>query len=303
MKSDGIYVTLSTFSKESPQPEDLLKQSGLRYGVNPTGKRIVGDELIEKSRGYEVLVAGVEEYTAEIMDHLPGLRAISRCGVGTEAIDHEAAKERGIDILNTPQEPVQAVAELTLTFMFALMRELPRLDRLTHGKEWSRVAGHLLSGRTIGLVGLGRIGQSVAAMVSAVGAKVIGYDPSGFIPDGVEVVDSLEALLEQCDLVSLHAAPGSVYLDQKLLQKMQQGSWLVNTARGGMVDEIALLELLEAGRLTGAALDVFTEEPYRGPLCDCDRVILTPHQATLTVETRVAMESRAVTNAIEFLKK
>ncbi|MEM1156906.1 MAG: NAD(P)-dependent oxidoreductase [Verrucomicrobiota bacterium] len=302
MNTDGIYVTLSTFSKESPQPEDLLKQSGIRYGVNPTGKRIVGDELVERSRGYQVLVAGVEEYTTEIMDQLPGLKAISRCGVGTEAIDHEAALERGIAILNTPQEPVQAVAELTLSLMFALMRELPRLDMLTREKQWKRITGHLLSEQRVGLIGLGRIGQTVAKMLQGIGAEVIGYDPAGFAPAGVEMVSSLSELLEKSQIVSIHAAPGSVYLDKALLQQIPKGSWVVNTSRGGMLDEAALLELLDADELSGAALDVFSEEPYRGALCDSDKVVLTPHQATLTVETRVAMESKAVQNAIDYLK-
>jgi len=298
----GIYVTLSTFSKESPAPRELLESSGYRYGINPTGKRITGSELVERAAGYEVLVAGVEEYSAEIMDQLSGLKAISRCGGGTEAIDHAAAKERGITILNTPQEPVQAVVELTLTLMFSLMRELPRLDGFTRDRQWKRITGHLLSARTVGIIGLGRIGRQVATSVQALGARVLAYDTLDSAVPGIEQVSSLDALLRQCDLVSIHAAPGSLKLGHPELSLMPQGSWVVNTARGEMIDENALLALLESGHLAGAGLDVFSEEPYDGPLCDSEKVILTPHQATLTLETRVAMESKSVENAISFLQ-
>ncbi len=310
MVDDGvdILVTLSTFSVDSDEPLRLLKESGFTFRTNPYGRRMKSEEVVELGRNCRGVVASVERYTAETLSQMPNLRCISRSGVGVDNIDLEEAKRRGIAVLNTPNEPTTAVAELTLTIMLGLMRQLPKMDSLMHGRKWERVTGHLLAGKTIGIIGLGRIGQRVAELLRAFGATAIGVEP---YPDtewaqrfGVEFVD-LPTLLARADIVSLHASGTRQHplcLGAAEFAQMKRGAWVVNMARGNMVDDISLNEALTSGHLSGAGLDVFPEEPYRGPLCDNDRVILSPHQATLTVETRVAMETRAVQNVVQFLR-
>jgi len=303
-----ILVTLSTFSAYSEEPLRLLKKSGFTFLTNPHGRRMKPSEVVELGRSCRGLVAGVEKYAAETLAQLPNLRCISRCGSGIDSIDLAEARRRGIAVLNTPDEPIVAVAELTLAMMLALLRQLPKVNSLTRQRKWQRVTGNLLAGKIVGIIGLGRIGRRVAELVQAFDATVIGVEP---FPDndwvrkhGVELLD-LPTLLAHADVVSVHASALGQYalrLGPAELAEMKQGAWLINMARGDMVDDVALSEALAAGRLSGAGLDVFPQEPYHGPLCDSDRVVLSPHQATLTVETRTGMEMRAVENVVHYLR-
>jgi D-3-phosphoglycerate dehydrogenase len=304
--TDYIYVTLSTFAEYDAAPRDRLAASGVRFAINPTGKRITPGELVAAGRDASVLIAGVERYDAATIEQLPALRCISRCGAGVDAIDLAAARARGIAVVNTPDVPTQAVAELTLAMMLGLVRQLPRQSDLVHRREWTRLDAHLLSGRTVGLIGFGRIGRRVAALLAPFDTRIRVTDPHGdrvTVPSGVEHVD-LDELLRTSDIVSIHAAAagaGTLALGARELALMKPGALLINVARGTMVDEQALVAALRDGRLGGAALDVYASEPYAGPLCDFPNVILTPHSATLTVETRVAMELECVDKAIRFV--
>jgi D-3-phosphoglycerate dehydrogenase len=221
-----------------------------------------------------------------------------------DAIDLVAARERGITVANTPDIPTTAVAELALAMFLALSRNLRSQANRMQARRWERVTAHLLEGRTVGLIGLGRIGRKVAALCRAFDARVLAFDPlvdPDRGPPGVQLV-SREQLLREADIVSLHASRNPQRLiGQAELACMKRGSILVNLARGDMVDEAALVEALRSGHIAAAGLDVFGEEPYRGPLCDFEQVILTPHSATNTLETRAAMELACVRNAIRFL--
>lgn len=303
-----ILVTLSTFGVNSDGPLRLLQESGFTFQTNPYGRRMEPREVVKLGHNCLGLVAGVEKYTAQTLSELPNLRCISRAGAGIDNIDVAEAHRRGIAVLNTPDEPTIAVAELTLTMMLALLRQLPNADSLMHRRIWERVHGHLLAGKTVGIIGLGRIGRRVAELVQAFGAIVIGVEPN---PDREWVrahrvaLMELPALLAGADIVSVHAGALRDHpfrLGATELAQMKRGAWLINMARGDMVDDRALDKALASGWLSGAALDVFPEEPYRGPLCDNPRVILSPHQATLTLETRTAMETRAVENLIRCLR-
>jgi len=303
-----ILVTLSSFGANSHEPLRLLQESGFTFRVNPYGRRLEPHEVVELGHSCRGVVAGVEQYSAQTLSQLPNLCCISRAGVGIDSIDVAEANRRGIAVLNTPDEPTNAVAELTLAMMLALLRQLPKVDSLMHRRKWERVTGHLLAGKTVGIIGLGRIGRRVAELVQAFGAIVIGVDP---YPDrdwaGVRRIDlvDLPTLLAHADIVSIHASVSNEFplrFGAAEFGRLKRGAWLINMARADFVDDRALQEAVESGRLSGAALDVFAEEPYGGPLCDSDRVILSPHQATLTVETRVAMEVRAVTNLLEHLR-
>ena len=298
-----IYVTLSTFGESGSEPIRLLERSGLKFGINQTGKRPSAQEVLRNCCEAKVLIAGVEMYNQEDLPHFKRLKCISRCGVGTENIDKVLAEKLGIKILNTPDEPVQAVAEHTVTLMLALLRKLPALDRDTKAGKWKRHTGNLLHGKVVGLVGYGRIGKRVACLLHPFETEILAFDPAVLVERPTVKMKNVDELLAKADIVSLHCSPGTVFIGKQEFLKMKKGSWLINTARGDLVDDGALAEALESGHLAGAALDVFPQEPYLGVLLSNEKVILTPHQATLTQETRLAMEIAATQNAIKFIKK
>jgi len=304
-----IFVSLSTFAAVDKTPLSMLERSGHPFQIHTSGKRITREELVRDAPEATVIVAGVESYDEEIQIQLPKLRCISRCGVGVDSIDLSEAKRRGITVMNTPHIPTQAVAELAIAMFLSLSRNLRPQANLMGEHHWQRLSAHLLAKRTIGLLGLGRIGRRVAELCRAFDAQVIAHDPKGDLEVartlGVRLVGK-EELLAQADIISLHASSGgpeSILISESELTAMKQGALLVNLARGGMVDEAALVEALASGHLSGAGLDVFSEEPYMGPLCDFEQVILTPHSATNTIETRAAMESQSVENALAFLDR
>ncbi len=302
----NILVALSTFCEHDNTPLQILEKSGLPFSIHDTGKRITPAELRIEGRHATVIVAGVETYDAQTLGELPDLKCISRCGVGTDAIDLDAARSRGITVLNTPDVPTNAVAELALSMFLALSRNLKVQANIMQAHRWERVESHLLNSKTVGVIGLGRIGRRVAFLARQFGASVVATDPQASAESatalGISLV-GLDELLQVSDIISLHAAKSSkapLRLDEAEMRRMKRGAIIVNLARGDMVSESALLDALRTGHLAGAGLDVFESEPYSGPLCDLDQVLLTPHSATLPVETRVAMEIQCVQNALDF---
>jgi D-3-phosphoglycerate dehydrogenase len=301
-----IFVTLSTFAEYDHEPLRMLEASGIPFRIHRTGKRITTPELLAGGADATAVVAGVEPYDRATLAALPALRCIGRVGIGVDAIDLAAARERGIAVVNTPDPPTAAVAELALAMMLSLSRNLPRQAREAAAGRWTRIEAHLLGARRVGVIGLGRIGRRVSTLVRAFGAEVWGVDPA---PDaawcaahGVRTV-TLDELLEGCDIVSIHAAKSSAPLriGAQEIARMRRGAILINLGRGDMVDDRALHAALTSGHLFGAGLDVYPEEPYTGPLIGLDNVELTPHAATLTVETRSEMEREAVRKTIACL--
>lgn len=309
MNTRNILVTLSTFGEYGDAPMRLLAESGFSYTINPRKKRLVREEIIEMGKDCEGIIAGVELYDDYVLRHLPKLRCLSRCGVGTDSIALQTAKEKGIVILKTIDVVVQPVAELTIAMIFDLLRMLTHHTALMRASRWDKKAGHLLVARKIGIIGLGRIGKRVAEVLKTLGATVIGYDP---FPDNqwaqtqdIEILPC-EQVIRESDILSLHltAISGAPFrLGEQEIRSMKKGAMIVNVARGEFIDEEALYEALNDGHLAGAALDVFTKEPYTGRLCTLDTVILTPHVGTLTEESRLQMEVEATANLINFLEK
>jgi len=307
MTENLIFVALSTFAERDRAPLAALESSPYPFRLHDTGARITRAELLGNASDAAVVIAGVEPYDAQAFEGLPRLRCIVRCGVGTDAVDLEAAHQRGITVLNTPDVPAAAVAELALAMFLSLSRNLRAQSNLMQARKWTRLESHLLGARTVGLVGLGRIGRRVAELSRAFGARVMASDPMADATwaarCGVEI-STLDDVLSSADIVSLHAARTSSHplqIGAAELSRMKRGAVLVNLARGGMVDEEALVAALQSGHLAGFGADVFESEPYAGPLCDFDQAILTPHSATMPVETRSAMEAECVDKAIRFL--
>jgi D-3-phosphoglycerate dehydrogenase len=305
--SKKIFVALSTFAEHGDAPLRLLDNSEFDYGLNPLGRRLIREEIVDMGKDATGIIAGVESYDASVLKNLPKLKCLSRCGVGIDNIDLVLAQKKNIVIRNTPDVVIRPVVELTIAMILDLMRKLSLHTGRLLRKEWKKSAGNLLAGKTVGILGLGRIGRSVSETLLKLDAKVIGTD---IHPDttwaekcGVRIV-SLEKLLAESDILSLHLSVISkapFILGRKEISLMKEGAWVVNVSRGNLVDDNALFDALTSGKLGGAAMDVFPEEPYTGPLCDLDNMVMTPHVATLTKESRVQMEIDAVQNLLEVL--
>jgi D-3-phosphoglycerate dehydrogenase / 2-oxoglutarate reductase len=302
----SVYVALSQFCEGDDTPRKVLLEAGFSIEENRLGRRLRADELVAAVGQAEAVIAGVEPYNAATLEALPHIRCISRCGVGLDSIDLEAATRLGIAVRNTPDEVAEPVAQLTIGMMLALARHFPEYSGTLREGHWKKYTGSLLSEWTIGLVGFGRIGRAVERCLRPFGVTLIVSNPNrrqAEMPDGVELVD-LDVLLSRADLVSLHAARSASQgplLGTPQFERMKPGSRVVNTARGYLIDEGALLKALESGHLAGAALDVYETEPYSGPLAKLPQVLCTPHIGTLTTASRRAMELKAARNVIDSL--
>ena len=300
-----IAVSTSSFGRHDPRPLERLRDAGYEVRLNPHGRRLERTETMELLRGVVGLIAGTETMDREILTAARDLKAIARCGSGLDNLDRDAAADRGIAICSTPEPPAEAVAELTLAGILDLLRRLAAADRDLRQGEWRKPMGRLLRGRTIGLVGLGRVGKRLVELLTPFACRILATDP---VPDewfaehhGIRYVE-LERLLAEADVVTLHLPPpagGGHLLDGERLALIKPEAILINTARGGLVDEAALYDLLVAGKLGGAYLDVFADEPYSGPLRELPQVLLSPHIGSYAVETRVRMENEAAELLLE----
>ena len=305
---EKVLTSPSSMGQCGSEPFDLLRENGYEIINNPYGRKLTEDEVIEIAKDCVGIVAGVEPLTARVMDALPQLKCISRVGVGMDSVDLEYAKQKGIIVCNTPEGPTRGVAELTLAMTLSLLRKIPQADAAMHQHQWKKQIGNLFLDKKIGIIGLGRIGRLVAELFRGLKNPVIGYDPytneQWAKENGVELM-SFEDVLKNADIVTLHI-PGnkdkSAVIGEKELTMMKDGSFLINIARGGVVNETALCEALKSGKLAGAAVDVYTKEPYDGPLCDLDNVILTPHLGSYAKEGKLKMEVDACQNLIDALK-
>ena len=254
------------------------------------------------------LVAGVENLNAKVIDALPNLKCISRVGVGMDSVDIPHAESKGIKILNTPNGPTRAVAELTLGLTMSLLRKIPNAHYDLRNKVWKKQTGNLLFEKKVGILGLGRIGRMTAEMFRALGNQVAGYD---LYPNeewakeyGIEVLN-LKELLTSCDIITIHVPgkkDGSAIITKAELDLLKDDAFLVNVSRGGVIDEDDLYDVLTSGKLSAVALDVFNQEPYAGRLCDVENVVLTPHIGSYAKEGKLKMEVDAAQNLINALK-
>ena len=278
--------------------------------MNPHGRKLTEDESVAVLRGAHGVIAGTSPLNQKVLDEAPDLAVISRVGVGLDSVDLEAVHQRGIDLFVTADAVRAPVAELTVGLMLAVLRAIPETDRRMRAGEWRQHTGRLLGERTVGIVGFGGIGRTVAQLLRGFGCRILAHDAAG-IPDaeaaelGVEV-GSLAEVLSESDVVTVHVplVPGTRNLiGGNELSAMPTDSILVNTARGGIVDEDALLEALQDGHLAGAALDVFGQEPYDGPLLGLDQVVVTAHIGSAAREARDRMELEAVERLLSALRR
>jgi D-3-phosphoglycerate dehydrogenase len=292
--------------KISERGVKLLKQQA-GWNVVLTTKETLNAEVADAEA---LIVRSATRVTAELLNKARKLRVVGRAGVGVDNIDLPEATKRGVLVMSTPGGNAVSVAEHTFALLLALARQVPRLDKAIHEGRWekSSAAGTEVRGKTLGLIGLGRIGSEVAVRAEAFDMRVLGYDP--YISEAaahevsVELVP-LEKLLAESDFVSLHAAlsPATQNLiNAKTLEKMKTGARLVNAARGELIEEAALAEALKSGKLAGAALDVFVEEPPKNsPLVGLPNVIATPHVAGSTVEAQEEVGTQIAVQVRDYL--
>lgn len=249
----------------------------------------------------EGLIIGTEMITRSTFTAATSLRAVVKYGVGIDNIDTGAARERGVQVLNLPGINAVTVAEMTLALILAVARRITEGDRSVRAGKWERLLGINVAGKTLGIVGTGAVGCSLAKMVSGLRMTVLGFDPiknPDFLAAGGRYVD-LDCLLTSADFLSLHLPLNDKtfhFIDAKTLARMKEGAVLINASRGKLVDESALAEALASGKLGGASLDVFEKEPpVQSQLMDLENAVFTPHIAAYTKETLRRMDDACLT--------
>jgi D-3-phosphoglycerate dehydrogenase len=303
----NVLITTVPFAENNPVPIDLLKAAGINYEINPLGRKLTESELVSMVPGYDAIIAGTEPLTGKVLAEADSLKVIARVGIGLDSVDLDAAAERGIHVCYTPDAPAPAVAELTIGLMLGILRSFCQSDRLMRQGAWKRFFGYRISEVTIGIMGLGRIGSRVLNFLEGMGAQRVLLND---IDKSIKLNTSLDVkwvdkhiLYSESDLLTLHVPLTKEtcnLLTKKDLLLMKKNAFLVNTARGGIVNEKDLYEVMKAGHLAGAALDVFEQEPYQGNLREIERCILTSHMGSMSQDCRERMEIEATQEVVNF---
>jgi D-3-phosphoglycerate dehydrogenase / 2-oxoglutarate reductase len=288
---------------------EVLREAGFELVYPGIGHQMTEEELLPALRGAAASLAGSEPYTARVLAANPQLRAIARAGVGYDAVDVAAATAHGVAVAITPNTNQDSVAEHTFTLILGLTRNLVAQHLGVKAGAWPRGTNLPLRGRTLGIAGLGRIGKAVALRGEAFGMKLLAYEPApdaAFVAAHHVTLVPFDRLLAESDFLSLHLplTPASRQLiNRATLAKMKPTAFLINTARGGLVNEADLLEALRSRKIAGAALDVFEQEPPgKSPLFELDNVLLTPHAAGMDLQSRDDM-ARSAAEAIVSLSR
>jgi D-3-phosphoglycerate dehydrogenase len=307
-----VLITTPYLRRDDREAISYLEGAGCELTFSyydPDRPHRPAEELIEAAHGVDGILAGNDPWTRSVLEHLPTVRAISRYGIGYDRVDIQAATELGIAVANAPAGLDHAVAEFTVGLIIALSRHIVRVDRLVRQQVWSTVMGHNVAGATLGIVGFGAIGKQVARLLQGFHMRILAhdvvFDHAAAQELGVLRAD-LSHLLEEADIVSLHVPllPATAGLiGEPELRCMKPTAYLINTSRGQVVEEAALVRALQDGWIAGAALDVVAQEPYRtGPLLSLDNTILTSHIAGSSREADRACRLLACENLILLLR-
>ncbi len=277
---------------------DRLLEVGCEVIDNPFKRKLTKSELLGLlDKGVTGLIAGLESLDLEVLKK-SSLKVISRCGSGLSNVDLIAAKELGIKGCSTPNAPVGAVAELTLGVMLSLLRMIPQMNKDLHEGKWAKRIGSQLEGKTVVIIGFGRIGRKVASLLRPFEVRLLAVDPAwrGRV-DGVSLLP-LNSAIPQADVITIHASGEAEILGDEKFSLIKPGTFLLNAGRGGLVNEACLCKALDSRVLGGVWIDTFADEPYKGPLTKYSQAILTPHIGSFTVECRRRMEMEAAENLL-----
>jgi D-3-phosphoglycerate dehydrogenase len=303
-----ILVATRSFGSTSSKPWDVLNQAGCDIIKADMSQKMTEERLTELLQDIDGAIIGVVPMSAHVLGHASKLKAVSMHGVGVDHIDLTAAAQKGVVIANCQGANDQSVADLTIGLMVSIARDIPVLDKAVRKGGWGAHAGGELWKKTLGLIGLGRIGRGVAKRALGFDMQVLAYDPYVQAEDvwqGISLV-SFETVLREADYVSLHAALSNEtrrMIGAAQLQAMKPTAYLINTSRGALVDEEALYAALVKKQIAGAALDVYDIEPPKdSPLLKLENVVLTPHIGAHTRESIERMGVMAAENVLQTLQ-
>jgi len=311
MPTPKIFISTFPFGRNDPQPLKMLQGTGWEIRVNPKSRKLTPEEIAEMAYDCDGIVAGTEKIE-HLINTNEKLKIISRVGIGLDSVPLDLCRQKGITVTYTPDAVSMAVVELTIGLMVALTRQVIFADRQIRNGDWSRPYGKRLEDSIIGIIGMGRIGYKVAKLLSVFHPQqILVFDIKNKSTEIAELkktglnieAGSLEKIYEISDIITLHV-PYSKYsrnmIDEKIFSKMKADAYLINTARGGIVREDHLYEAIKSKKIAGAAIDVFGEEPYHGPLCDLENVILTQHMGSCSYDCRLNMELQAAEDVVNY---
>ena len=297
-----VVITTTTFGKVDSSSLELCRNRGCSVVLNPYQRKVLSHELVELAKDAEGLIAGTEIISKDVLLKLPHLRVISRCGTGLDNIDLEAAEKLNIEVFNTPEAVTESVAELAVGLILDCLRGISHSDREMKNGKWNKYMGSLLHGKTVGIVGLGRIGGRLAGILKqSFNCNVVYYDKYKNNKKFKKL--HLDKLFSVSDIISFNSSSTDLILDSNSIKKLKKGVIIINTSRSNLIDEDAIAKALKDGTVSFAAFDVFNKEPYNGELRYLPNVILTPHIGSYAREARAEMEKQAVENLLKGFQK
>jgi len=304
-----VLITPRSFEHIKDKFLELLKDAEIEVVMNPYGRVIKEDEMVELIKDMDGIIVGIDPITKRVIDNASKLKVISKYGVGVDNIDLESAKERNIVVTNTPNANSNAVAELTVGLIISVLRNIPLSDRRVREKKWDRFIGYELYGKTLGVIGTGSIGKRVIKLLRGFDLNIFCYDK---FPDyewaekeNVKYVN-FDELLKRSDIITIHiplTEETRHLISERELSLMKKTAIIINTSRGGIINERDLYKFLKEGKIYGAGLDVLEDEPpQNSPLIELDNVVITSHIGSHTQESIENMAFMAIDNLISVLK-
>lgn len=304
-----VFISTFPFGDHDKTPLDLLKNERIDYVVNPYGRKITEVELANLICDYDAIIAGTEPITKEVLKKAKKLKLISRVGIGLDGIDLNYARNSKIAVSYTPDAPAPAVAEYTIGLMLSSLRSIHLANEMMHSAKWNRYFGSRLANSTVGIIGMGRIGQRVLRHLEGFQCKKIlinDLDRKSNISEHRNVFwATKDEIYESSDIISLHIPLNKNSLNtisSEEFKKMKQDVILINTSRGGIINEEDLKVALIANKIGGAAIDVFEQEPYKGGLISVKNCLLSSHMGSMTFDCRAQMEIEATEEVLRFYR-
>lgn len=301
-----VLITSRSFGSVGNEPLNILREHGIEAHFTKGSGLLSEDEFIKALSGFRTLIVGNDKVTAKVLSHSPDLAMICKHGTGVDNIDIKAAQANNVAVTNVPATNADAVADLTFGLMLDVARRISYAAETVKQGKWSKITGVDVCGKSLGLIGLGAIGKRVAKRALGFDMRVIAFDPMiEKAPDGMPIeILSFEEVLKQCDFLSLHVPLNDKtknLISYKEMAMMKKGSFIINAARGGVLDEQALYENLVSGHIKGAGLDVTENEPPVGsPLLSLDNVTIIPHMASHSIEAINAVSVACAKNVVRF---
>lgn len=300
---DKVLVTNASFAKYSTKAQKILEDYGLGI-VRPKQPVTNEDELMDCMDDVVAIITGLEPISKKVIHSAPKLKIIAKHGIGVDNIDINAAKEKGVAVVNSPGTNREAVADLVFGLILSLARKIPKSDSQVRAGQWPKVFGQSVWGKTLGIIGMGVIGKSVVQRAKGFNMKIMAFDKfwdKEYADANGVIYSDIDGILKESDFVSLHvplAADTKNFIGINQLNLMKPTAYLINAARGGVVDEDALFEVLKKGKIAGAGIDVFSSEPpTNSPFPGLENVILTPHMGGFT-DGALSLTSEFVAQAV-----